>query len=146
MLDSSHTSGSAVEFADVPTWNAAHSGFAWECYLGGSPASAYAVPARAEDLRSLPPTLIQVGELDLFRDEDISLAARLLQAGVPTELHVYPGAYHGFELNCPDSHVGTQSLRDRDHALVRALHDSGAVDSPANYSSPTNTPMEGSPL
>ncbi|MCC3292166.1 alpha/beta hydrolase [Arthrobacter sp. zg-Y1110] len=146
MLDSSHTSGSAVEFAEIPTWNAAHSRFAWECYLGGSPASAHAVPALAEDLRSLPPTLIQVGELDLFRDEDISFAARLLQAGVPTELHVYPGAYHGFELNCPDSYVGARSLRDRDRALARALHGFGTADSPATYSSPTHTPMEGSPL
>ncbi|MCQ2002177.1 alpha/beta hydrolase [Arthrobacter zhaoxinii] len=144
MLDSSHSSGSAVEFAGIPTWNAAHSRFAWECYLGGFPASAYAVPALADDLRGLPPTLIQVGELDLFRDEDISFAARLLQAGVPTELHVYPGAYHGFELT--DSQVGAQSLRDRDRALVRALHGSGTTASHEYCSSPTNTPMKGSPL
>ena len=122
MLDASHTSASAREFAHIPTWNRTHSEFAWECYLGGAGSDPAAVPARARDLSGLPPTMIQVGELDLFRDEDIAFASRLLQAGIPTELHVYPGAYHGFELNCPDSTVGAQALADRDRALVRALH------------------------
>ncbi|MCC3295636.1 alpha/beta hydrolase [Arthrobacter sp. zg-Y411] len=141
MLDPSHTSASAREFEAIPTWNRAHSEFAWTCYLGGATAdSPYAAPARARDLSGLPPTLIQAGELDLFRDEDMSYASRLLQAGVPAELHVYPGAYHGFELNCPDSAVGSQCLQDRDRALVRALH---GVPSP-ELSIPT--PMEGSLL
>ena len=141
MLDPSHTSPSAREFAAVPTWNRTHSEFAWNCYLGGGAAdSPYAAPALARNLSGLPPTLIQTGELDLFRDEDIAYASRLLQAGVPTELHVYPGAYHGFELNCPDSAVGSQCLRDRDRALVRALHGSPlpALSIPA--------PTEGSTL
>ena len=150
MLDASHTSASAREFTAIPTWNRAHSEFAWGCYLGGADLSPDAVPAMAQDLSGLPPTLIQTGELDLFRDEDISYAARLLQAGVPTELHVYPGAYHGFELNCPESAVGRQSLRDRDSALLRALHPSGpaAADPVGATSLPTltNTPTEGSLL
>ena len=50
--------------------------------------SAYAAAARAEDLSGLPPAYVAVGELDLFLDEDIEYAQRLLQAGVPTELHV----------------------------------------------------------
>ena len=140
MLDSTHTSGSAREFTDIPTWNRAHSEFAWECYLGSSAAaSPYAVPAHAADLSGLPPALIQTGELDLFRDEDIAFAARLLGAGVPTELHVYPGAYHGFELNCPDSYIGSKCLRDRDAALIRALHG-------APVPAPSPTPTEGSLL
>ena len=133
MLDASHASPSAREFTDIPTWNRGHSEFAWGCYLGAGwpggdadgtsgPPSSYAVPALAADLAGLPPTLVQTGELDLFRDEDISFAARLLQAGVPTELHVYPGAYHGFELNRPHSRLGRQCLADRDRALLRALH------------------------
>ena len=123
MLDPTHSSGSAREFAGIPTWNRANSEFAWGCYLSGADAdSPYAAPALAADVSGLPPVLIQTGELDLFRDEDIAFAGRLLQAGVPTELLVYPGAYHGFELNCPDSLVGARSLRDRDWALVRALH------------------------
>lgn len=139
MLDASHTTASAREFSDIPTWNRGHSEFAWRCYLGtAAEDSPYAVPARAADLTGLPPTLIQTGELDLFRDEDIAFASRLLQSGVSTELHVYPGAYHGFELNCPGSAVGSQSLRDRDHALLRALHGASTPD----VSIPT--PTEGS--
>lgn len=123
MLDPTHTSASAREFTGIPTWNRAHSEFAWSCYLGGAdPVPPYAAPALAEDVSGLPPVLIQTAELDLFRDEDIAFAARLLQAGVRTELHVYPGAYHGFELNCPDSAVGAQCLLDRNRALIRVLH------------------------
>ncbi|MBD7996349.1 alpha/beta hydrolase [Arthrobacter sp. Sa2CUA1] len=133
MLDPTHSSGSAREFTSIPTWNRAHSEFAWNCYLGAaaSDPSAYAAPALAQDLSGLPATLIQTGELDLFRDEDIAFAVRLLQAGVPAELHVYPGAYHGFELNCPDSAAGSQCLRDRDRALNRALHGTSSATVPA---------------
>ena len=130
MLDATHTSGSAREFAGIPTWNRTHSEFAWDCYLAGSPAahaSPYAVPMLAADLSGLPPVLIQTGELDLFRDEDISFAMRLLQDGVSTELLVYPGAYHGFELSCPDSAASRRSLRDRNQALFRALHGPSTV-------------------
>ncbi|MEG9249943.1 alpha/beta hydrolase [Arthrobacter sp. Soc17.1.1.1] len=126
MLDHTHTSNSSREFHDIPTWNRAHSQFAWQCYLGaGQPSPPiYAAPAAAEDLAALPPTLIQVGDLDLFRDEDINYATRLSNAGVPTELHVYPGAYHGYELNCPTSSLGAQTLTDRNRALTKALHPS----------------------
>lgn len=164
MLDPTHRSGSAREFTAVPTWNRANSEFAWGCYLGpdaaAGDASPYAAPALAQDLSGLPPTLVQTGELDLFRDEDIAFAVRLLQAGVPAELHVYPGVYHGFELNCPGSFVGSRCLRDRDQALIRALHGSSfpsadpaptaassstAVSSSTPISTPTpKTPAEGS--
>ena len=55
-------------------------------------------PARAVDLHGLPPAYVCVGGADGFRDEDIEYAARLGKAGVPTELHVYPGAPHGVML------------------------------------------------
>ena len=58
----------------------------------------YAAPARADDLTGLPPALVIVGGADGFRDEDIEYALRLNQAGVPTELHVLPGAPHGVQL------------------------------------------------
>lgn len=123
MLDPTHSSASAREFSSIPTWNRAHSEFAWSCYLAGAaPVPPYAAPALAEDVAGLPPVLLQTAELDLFRDEDIAFAAKLMQAGVPTELHVYPGAYHGFELNCPESFVGARCLLDRNRALARALH------------------------
>lgn len=83
-------------------WNRDSNSFGWRSYLGGRYGSddvpAYAAPARAEDLRGLPPTLVCVGGADGFRDEDIVYASRLGQAGVPTELHVFPGAPHGVSM------------------------------------------------
>ncbi|MCU1467366.1 MAG: lipase [Actinomycetia bacterium] len=82
--------------------------FGWRSYLGdlyGSPdVPAYAAPARATDLSRLPAAYVCVGAVDGFRDEDIEYAMRLNQAGVPTELHVYPGAPHGVML-FPDTAV-----------------------------------------
>lgn len=70
----------------------------WDSYLGqgarGTKVSPYAAPARATDLTGLPPALVTAYEFDALRDEDISYAQRLLSAGVPTELHVYSGAFH----------------------------------------------------
>lgn len=82
-------------------WDAASNRFAWQCYLGRAPggkAQGYAAAARIEDLSGLPPAFIAVGQLDLFVEEDVDYARRLLRAGVATELHLYPGAVHGFDL------------------------------------------------
>lgn len=59
--------------------------------------SIYAAPARAKDLSGLPDVYIDVGGLDLFRDEDIKFASRLQDAGVYVEFHLYPGVAHGFD-------------------------------------------------
>jgi acetyl esterase/lipase len=63
-----------------------------------------------------------VGDLDLFIDEDIEYAQRLLQADVPAELHVYPGGIHGFDVLVPGSQLAQRFVRDRDEALQRAFH------------------------
>jgi acetyl esterase/lipase len=60
-------------------------------------------------IRGLPPTLIQVGELEVLRDGVIEYAQRLLQAGIPVELHVYPGAFYGWDQLCPTTRVGKQA-------------------------------------
>jgi acetyl esterase/lipase len=105
-------------------WTHESNRFGWTALLGAAPGavgvSPYAAPARAVDLRGLPPTLITVGALDLFLEEDIDYATRLMQAGVPTELHVYPGAYHGFDL-ASESRVAQAMIRDRLNALRYAL-------------------------
>ncbi len=83
------------------TWTYDDNVTGWGALLGegaGTDAvSPYAAPARADDLAGLPDTYIDVGDLDIFRDEDITYARRLADAGVPTELHVYPGCPHAFE-------------------------------------------------
>jgi acetyl esterase/lipase len=88
-------------------WRAVENAFGWSCFLGvpaGSQTVPYgAVPARVEDLRGLPPAFIAVGSIDLFVAEDIEYARRLNDAGVPVELHVYPGCVHAFDVLPTDS-------------------------------------------
>jgi acetyl esterase/lipase len=82
-------------------WRAEANRFGWTALLGQEPGGPdvlpYAAAARAQHLEGLPPTYISVGTLDLFK-EDIEYAGRLIRAGIPTELHVYPGAFHGFPM------------------------------------------------
>ena len=83
-------------------WPVANNRFGWSALLGHEPGidgvSPYAAAARATDLKGLPPAFISTGSLDLFLEEDMEYARRLLRAGVPTELHVFPGGYHGFDI------------------------------------------------
>ncbi len=106
-------------------WSPGANLLGWRAYLGPrfgtDDVPVYAAPSRATDLAGLPPTFIGVGTLDVFRDEDISYALGLLAAGVETELHVYPGAPHGFEMITPDTAVARRARRDIDDALGRAL-------------------------
>ena len=105
-------------------WTPHSNRFGWAALLGHEPGSGdvspYAAAARADDLSGLPPTFISTGALDLFLEEDIDYACRLMRAGVPTELHVYPGAFHGFDIH-PTATVATKARRDRIDALRRAL-------------------------
>ncbi|MGE4323348.1 MAG: alpha/beta hydrolase [Sphingobium sp.] len=100
--------------------------FGWNCVLGGrcgqDDLPAYAVPARAERLAGLPPTFLAVGALDLFLEEDLAFAARLGREAVPLELHVYPGAFHAFDL-AAEADVTTRFQRDLMDALRRGLGD-----------------------
>jgi acetyl esterase/lipase len=130
MLDDRNATPSAVEFTGIPTWSHEHNRFGWQALLGedagGADVPAYAAPARAENLSDLPPALIQVGELDVFRDEDIDYATRMLRAGVATELHVYPGAFHGWDIFCPTADASIQARDERLRGLRRALHPDAA--------------------
>jgi acetyl esterase/lipase len=86
----------------VPVWSRESNEFGWRSYLGRAYGTADvpadAAPARAAELAGLPPTFISVGTADCLRDEAIDYAARLCRAGVSTELHVYAGAVHGFDM------------------------------------------------
>lgn len=70
----------------------------WKHYLGGKAGTPYSAPARMEDLSGMPPSYISVNDLDPLRDEGINFALKLLAGGVTTELHVWPGAFHGFRI------------------------------------------------
>ena len=105
-------------------WTRHNNRFGWTALLAHEPGleqvSAYAAPARATQLEGLPPTFISTGALDLFVDEDIDYALRLIRAGVPTELHVWPGAFHGFDL-APGIAVSDAARRASVEALARFL-------------------------
>jgi len=123
MLDDRQITASSSR-DDLPVWTKPSNRFGWQSYLGelyGRDDVPYtAAPARATDLSGLPPALVTVGAVDGFRDEAIDYAMRLSGAGVPTELHVYPGACHGYQV-VADAPVTLQSARDRDEWLARAI-------------------------
>ena len=119
MIDDRHETTSSHEVVDIGIWDRAGSIEAWGWSLGGAEADAYAAPARAEDLSGLPPTYIDVGDLDLFRDEDIALTQRLSAAGVPVEFHLWTGAYHASELFAPNARLSQRIWQTRYTAIRR---------------------------
>ncbi len=106
-------------------WTAEYNRLGWGALLGRTPggqdAPAGAVPARVENLAGLPPAWIGVGSIDLFVDEDVEYARRLIDAGVPTELMVVPGAYHGFDVIVPGASIAKQFKLARYNALARSF-------------------------
>lgn len=102
MLDDRTVVRPGLDDSACRMWTAPSNRFGWGAYLGTEPGvgevSPYAAPARREDLAGLPPAWIGVGSCDLFHDEDIDYAARLVDAGVPCELHVTTGGYHAFDM------------------------------------------------
>ncbi len=112
----------------LAVWSREANEFGWKSYLGeryGSDDVPYtAAPARALDLSGLPPAIVCVGGADGFRDEDIDYALRLSQAGVDTELHVYPGAPHGAQI-VADSPQAKQWARDVEAWISRRFASGG---------------------
>ncbi|WP_240610284.1 alpha/beta hydrolase [Sphingomonas pokkalii] len=126
MLDDRTGSTRAVPpFIGTIGWNAPSNRYGWSAFLGrpagGARVPAGAVPARAETLAGLPPTFIGVGAIDLFVDEDIAYAQRLIAAGVPTDLRVVPGAYHGFDFIAPQSQASIAFAAAWKHTLRTAF-------------------------
>lgn len=105
-------------------WNNGSNHFGWASLLGQPPGSEgvspYAAAARAESLKGLPPVFMATGALDLFTEGNLDYAKRLMAAGVPVELHVYPGAPHAF-MQVPGARVTRAYARDAMAALGRAL-------------------------
>ncbi len=105
------------------TAEANHAG--WTAYLGVEAGSdqvpAEAVPARVADLSGLPPAFITVGALDLLADECVDYAKRLMRAGVPTELHLFPGSFHGAMVMVPNCAPSQSAAGLMFSAIRRAL-------------------------
>jgi len=94
-LDDRQETWSARNFTDTPFMTRDKVSASWRHYLGSAAASPYAAPARASDLSGLPPAYIATAEFDPNRDEAIIYAQRLMEAGVPVELHQWRGTFHG---------------------------------------------------
>lgn len=90
-------------------WSRNANRYGWDCLLGEGrykqDVSIYAAPSRGKDVTGLPPTFIDVGECEIFRDECVAYASKLWTAGVSTELHVWPGAFHGFDMVVPNTSI-----------------------------------------
>ena len=115
MLDDRTTSD--IELVPYATWSYEDNAVGWRMLLGDLAGTeqvpAYAAPARAEYLGGLPPTYLEVGVLDIYRDEDIEYGQRLAAAGVPLELHVRDGVTHAFEMINPRAEVSLRAFADR---------------------------------
>jgi triacylglycerol lipase len=105
-------------------WTREKNRFGWEALRGGyqptDERKAWFSPALAEDLAGVAPCYLSTGALDLFLDEDLVYARRLIDGGVPCELHVYPGAIHAFEM-VPDTGLAEQAALDLRRGLARLL-------------------------
>ena len=105
-------------------WTRDKNRFGWEALRGDYAADderkAWFSPALADDLSRLAPVYLSTGALDLFLDEDLAYARRLIDCGVQTELHVYPGAIHAFEM-VPDTALAEQAAMDLRRGLGRLL-------------------------
>jgi len=136
MLD--HRTGGGDEVRPNPLtgefiWTRAHNQFGWQAMRGSGVIDAdrmgHFSPALAQDLSGLPPCFLATGSLDLFLEEDVEYALRLLRAGVPTELHLYDGAIHAFDL-VVDAAVSQRFAADLSDALRRRL---ATTSSPQTY-------------
>jgi acetyl esterase/lipase len=105
-------------------WGPKSNRFGWAAYLGNADPQ-IAVPARRDDLSGLPPAWIGVGTHDLFHDEDLAYAERLTAAGVPCQVEVVPGAFHGFDLVVPKAAVSRSFFASQCASLRAALASTG---------------------
>ncbi|WP_103354184.1 alpha/beta hydrolase [Amycolatopsis sp. CA-128772] len=123
-LDDRLATPSMRAYTDTPVWNRPNAIFSWTSYLGAEPGGAdvspYAAPSRATDLAGLPPAFVTTCQFDPLRDEGIDYAQRLAHAGVPVDLRLYPGTFHGSSL-VETAAVSRRMFADELDALRRGL-------------------------
>jgi acetyl esterase/lipase len=125
MLDDRCETPSSHQFLDGTSWVRASNITGWTALLGdargGPHVSPFAAPARALDLAGLPPTYLDVGSVDVFRDEVVDYAVRTWRAGGDAELHVWPGGCHGFDQLAPEATLSRQARATRIAWLRRVI-------------------------
>lgn len=125
MLDDRNNSLSVLQMEGTDTWNRSANLVGWTALLGdtcgSTEVSPYASPARATDLSGLPPTFLDVGSAETFRDEVVAFANNLWRHGADAELHVWAGGVHGYDMLVPESSIGSGARRARLEWLRRLL-------------------------
>lgn len=125
MIDDANTTVSSHQYSGLGTWTREANLFGWSSLLGDAAgtgtASPYAAPSRATDLSGLPPAFIEVGSAETFRDENTDYALRIWATGGQAELHVWSGAFHGFDIYAPQSELARAALATRDFWFRRVL-------------------------
>lgn len=120
MIDPRNESHSSHLVNDVGIWDRAGSIEAWSWYLNGQKPDQHSAPALAVNFRGLPPAYIDVGEMDMFRDENLDLVKKLGEADVRVEFHLWPGVYHASEIFAPAAAM-SQSIMATRLAGIRRL-------------------------
>ncbi|GAB3204286.1 alpha/beta hydrolase [Nocardia tengchongensis] len=130
MLDHGNASTSSRQYSGEPAvWTRETNAFAWNAVLAELPTDripAYVSPSSADDLSGLPPTYIDAGSAEVFRDEDVDYATRIWAAGGQAELHVWAGGCHGFDSLFPHAELAVAARRTRTDWLARILNPTGA--------------------
>ncbi|MBE8472216.1 alpha/beta hydrolase fold domain-containing protein [Streptomyces justiciae] len=125
MLDDRFRTHSSRMLDGEGTWDRNSNLYGWTALLGerrgGPDVSPYAAPARAEDLGGLPRTYIDTGSVEVFRDEILTYARRLSEAGVSVDLHMWGGGFHGFDGIAAQAAVSRASVATREEFIRRAL-------------------------
>ncbi|MFF4104130.1 alpha/beta hydrolase [Streptomyces sp. NPDC001903] len=125
MLDDRGTTFSSRQMTGLGVWDLTSNTTGWKALLGDLHGAAdlppHAAPARATDLSGLPPAFIEVGSAEIYRDEDVAYANAIWQAGGQAELHVWPGACHGFDGLAPEAALTLAARETRTHWLHRLL-------------------------
>ncbi|MFI8500765.1 alpha/beta hydrolase [Streptomyces sp. NPDC085524] len=133
MLDDRGRTFSSHQMSGLGMWDLTSHDTAWKALLGdrhgAADLSPYAAPARATDLSRLPPAYIDTGSAEMFRDENVAYANAIWQAGGQAELHVWPGACHGFDGLAPHAVLTRDARAARTRWLRRLLAQPG--DGPA---------------
>ncbi|MFI9203070.1 alpha/beta hydrolase [Streptomyces sp. NPDC053048] len=134
MLDDRNSTFSSHQMSGHGVWDLTSHTTVWKALLGdrygATDLPPYAAPARATDLSGLPPAYIEVGSAEMFRDEDVAYANAIWQAGGQAELHVWPGAYHGFDGLAPRATITQDARNARTRWLQRLLGQSSTGNPP----------------
>lgn len=125
MLDDRNETVSSYQVDGEGVWDRRSNDMGWDALLGDrrrtDAVSIYSAPGRAADLSRLPPAFIDVGTVEVFRDENVAYASSIWAAGGDAELHVWPGGFHGFDLAAPQAALSVIARETRTRWVRRIL-------------------------